>query len=38
MKDTQDTLASNALCAKVYDLMVNFTIEAADLHSFENRG
>ena len=36
--NTQDTLASNAVCAKVYDLMVNFTIEAADLHNFENRG
>ena len=31
--NTQDTLASNAVCAKVYDLMVDFTIQAADLYN-----
>ena len=36
--DTQDTLASNAICAKVYDLMVNFVIQAGGLHNFSRRG
>ena len=36
--NTQDTLASNAVCAKVYDLMVDFTIQAADLYNLERRG
>ena len=35
--NTQDTLASNAVCAKAYDLMVNFTIQAADLYNLERR-
>ncbi|QDZ25538.1 DUF3508 domain-containing protein [Chloropicon primus] len=36
--NAQDTLASNAVCAKVYDLMVDFTIEAADLYNWSERG